>query len=288
MLYHINRLLIVVINIQNMFTCEHCETVFSTQGALVHHQKSALYCLQKQGITAPNVDLMCPHCDKTYSTSYRLRQHVTTCNAKRSSDDDCARLTELYELKLQAKDELVKKQQEEIDYLKSELSKRVDDLTDIAKQTKTKTSTTNNIVVNSSTLNLNDTSHIHSILQTHLDGNVLADGQRGLARMIKDQLLTDSQGQKKYKCTDRSRQQFEFIAPDGSVERDAKGSKLRDALVESHIKRVAMDHGEQLWKRADGSVDHARCDVFYDKVMEVALLNDDDTKFRSELSVLLS
>ena len=106
--------------------------------------------------------------------------------------------------------------------------------------------------------------------------------------MLTHHFLTDENGQKKYKCTDRSRHQFEYVDPNGNIERDPKGAKLRDALIESNLQEVAMEHGEEVWKQPDGSIDYERFNVLNDKVLEVANLRQDDSKFRSELSVLLS
>lgn len=292
----------------DMFQCMYCSKTFSSVSNLGHHQKTAKYCLDKQGIdtsVASNA-LRCEFCDKQYTTVYRLRDHQTSCSKKRETEEKTATIdrfqyqhtVEMYEMRIQLIQEKYEReiallreqldlQKEQLEMQKEQLDKRMEDITDIARQTKTKT--TNNIVVNSTSyLNLGDTAYIKNVLEQHLDGNVLADGQRGLARMITEQLLTDENGQKKYKCTDRSRDQFEYVDPNGVLERDPKGIKLREALIESNLKDVAMTNGAGLWKQPDGSIDHERFNVLSNKVLEVANLHSDDTKFRRELSVLLS
>ena len=196
---------------------------------------------------------------------------------------------EMYEMRLKHMEEKLNDKESEIALLREQLEKRMDDITDIARQAKSKTTTTNNISIQSTAvLDLRDTRTIQDVLERHLDGNVLSQGQKGLARMLCNHFLTDEQGNKKYKCTDRSRHQFEYVAPSGAVEKDPRGSKLRDALVESKIEDLAMANGEELWTGQDGTIDHQRMDVFMDKVLEVANLRSDDTKFRSELSTLMS
>lgn len=179
----------------------------------------------------------------------------------------------------------------EISILREQLEKRIDDITDIARQTKVKTShthTNNNIMISTTSLDLHDIPTLKSVLLQHLDIDVLAQGQKGVARMLKNHFLTDDQGNKKYKCTDANRGNFEFVDPNGHVEKDPKGAKLREALVQSDIKEVAFNRGEEWWKKEDGSTDMLRFDSLNENVKEVADIGKDDTKFRNELSVLMS
>lgn len=278
--------------------CEHCQTSFSSQSNLRLHLRTAKYC--KQLRQSDNQDSVneCDYCKKTYSTPNYLQDHMRRCGEKRKYEEDThqLRVKEMYETKLREKDieiaylkEQLGKCEEKLEKCEEKLEKRIDDITDIARQTKTKTNHNNNIIINANTtLDLRDTKHINQILEQHLDGNVLVQGQRGLARMITERLLTDENGNRRYRCTDRSRDQFEYTDPNGHVERDANGNKLRDALVESNLKEVAMAHGEEMWKRKDGSIDYERFGVLNDKVLEVANLHSDDTKFRRELSTILS
>jgi hypothetical protein len=105
---------------------------------------------------------------------------------------------------------------------------------------------------NQQSLNLNDISKIQSVLDEHLDKNVLANGQKGLARLIFDKLLTGSDGKSIYKCVDASRQNFEYIDEHGNLERDVKANKLKTALIKGEIREKALEIGPQLWKKEDG------------------------------------
>lgn len=304
-----------------MFTCEYCNTNFSAKCSLNNHQKTAKYCLTKQGIVS-NL-YTCDFCSKSYSTVYYLSDHHNTCSAKREYDTktkDNAEMENLkrehirlledvkhdyesrlksmeqemsfkeryYEAMLQEKERLLQERESRLEKTEQTLSKRMDDITDIARQTKVKTKNTNIILNQTGCLNLKDTDSIHQILIKHLDDNVLAEGQRGLAKMVSRTLLTNANGDKLYECTDRSRQQFEYVDPDGNLIRDAKGTNLKTALLESKLKDVAYNNGEKMWQNEDGGRDMERFNVFSDKVREVAELGYDDTKFRSELSTLLS
>ena len=53
--------------------CEHCEKEFSTKSSLSYHQKTAKYCLEKQGKS--NEQYKCSHCEKCFTTLQRLNEH---------------------------------------------------------------------------------------------------------------------------------------------------------------------------------------------------------------------
>lgn len=309
-----------------MFKCDYCNTEFKTKNGLVTHEKTAKYCLNSKGGDVQHP--ICKYCEKSFTRTSSLSDHYQTCIHKREHDvktqyehllnESTMRIHELetqvakceqriqhlehqnisqemtfqqryYEALLQEKDKIMLEREARLERSERELEKRMDDITDIARQTKTKTTHTNtNIMINSATLDLQDTSHIREILERHLDINVLALGQKGVARMLKDTLLTDEQGQKRYRCTDANRGNFEYNDPSGHVERDPKAAKLRDALVKSDIRDLAYDRGDKFWKNEDGSTDMRKFDAISDKVQEVAGIQQDDTKFRTELSVLMS
>ncbi len=235
---------------------------------------------------------------------YTLVEHQQTCSSKKQTKmlDDIKsqyehKITSLqqqlqtqekyYQAIISEKDKQLFETKEQLFETKEQLEKRIDDITDIARQTKTKTTNTN-ITINNTSLDLQDTSHIRSILDQYMDINVLALGQKGVARMLKDTLLTDEYGQKRYRCTDANRGNFEYIDPDGNLQRDPKAAKLTTALVQSEIRDLAYDRGDKFWKNEDGSTDMRKFDTMSEKVQEVATIQQDDTKFRTELSKLMS
>lgn len=300
-----------------MFKCEHCGTGFSVKSSLTNHRKTAKYCLQSQGVES-EVTATCEYCQKVYATVHNLTEHLRTCPMKRAKEvenhykslmeeqsgklDEAKNLVLNLQQKVVELEEKVKTQELEfqkkyyeallqerdmrIEKSEKEREKYMDDITDIARQTKTKT---NNITINNTaTLDLQDTSHIREILERHMDMNVLALGQKGVARMLKDTLLTDENGLKRYRCTDTNRGNFEYTDPNGQVERDPKAAKLATALVKSEIRGIAYDRGDKYWKNTDGSTDQTKFNVMSEKVQEVAELQTDSSKLRTELSMLMS
>lgn len=58
--------------------CEFCNTEFKTKTSLIHHQKTAKYCIVLQG-TETNPNFTCLKCNKKLSTQNRLYTHEQTC-----------------------------------------------------------------------------------------------------------------------------------------------------------------------------------------------------------------
>ena len=158
-------------------------------------------------------------------------------------------------------------------------------VTNIASEPKTVKTT--NVVVNNNTLNLSH-EHVTKVLDEHFTKEVAAGGQKGLAKMVCEKMLTGPDGKKAYVCVDSSRQTFEFTNNDGDIERDVKAKKLTKALINSKIQQKAAEVGNQIWTKEDGHVDSTLYEYCSPKVMELACFEKDDSKFRSELSALTS
>jgi hypothetical protein len=279
------------------FECEFCKKTFSSKHVLTTHLNTAKYCLQIQGKTNNNI-FECDFCTKMFSTNQRLQEHKSkACKEKKQKDNEDKNLKHIEEIK-KVKNELRKKEKEYkeklaekdsyILELKTKLEKFENAVISSKSITNTTTTTTNNIVVNSNTLNLDDKEKLKALIEEKLTPNFVCQGQRGLAKFTYDNLLTDENGNLKYKCVDSSRQNFEFTNSNGIIERDVKASKLKQALLDSNVMRQAGVVGEKVWTKEDGTIDNERFEVFNTKVLEIVTVDKDDTKFRSELSVLTS
>jgi hypothetical protein len=182
----------------------------------------------------------------------------------------------------------LKEKNEYIAKLEARLDKFESTVVNLAAEPKTTTkTTTNNVVVNNHTLNLSQ-EHVSKVLDEHFTKEVAAGGQKGLAKMVHEKMLTGPDGKPTYVCVDSSRHTFEFTNNDGDVERDVKAKKLTKALINSKIQQKAAEVGNQIWTKADGHVDSTLYEYCSPKVMELACFEKDDSKFRSELSALTS
>lgn len=276
--------------------CNICNKEFSTKGSLHTHQKTAKYCLEKQGKN--NEEFNCSFCKKKFTLRHVLQDHLQTCKEKKMKDkeekdfniksahqNEIKEILKLYTEKLSEKDRQIDTLKETISKLEAKLEKFEDAV--IASKKPTNTTNNNNIVV-ANTLNLNDTERFKSIIEEKLTKNVVCNGQRGLAKFAVENLLKDSEGKLMYKCVDPSRHNFEFTNSDGIVEKDVRAIKLKRALIGGDVIVKAKNAGNELWTREDGSMDNDRYTASSGKVMEIMTVDRDDTKFRTELSALTS
>lgn len=270
---------------ENNLFCVFCKKEFKTKQNVKTHQKTAKYCLEiqkkleKNKIKKEKEYFSCEYCGERFTYKHRLYSHYGSCKEKIITEKD------------KQTESIIMEKDKQIEELKKMVISLQNTISDIAKNPKSITNNnhnhTNNIVVNNS-LNLNDIDRIQNVLDEHLDGNVLCNGQKGLAKMIYEKLLIGEDGKSIYKCVDPSRQNFEYVNEEGKVERDVKASKLTNALIKGEVCKKALDVGHDLWRKEDGSTDSTRFEALSDKVFEVANINKDDSKFRSALSALTS
>jgi hypothetical protein len=186
---------------------------------------------------------------------------------------------------------IIKEQtREHIQDLKNQLLNSNNTIAEIAKQPKTVSNNDNRIRTQNNiqqTFDINDVKKISNIIEHHLTPDVLANGQKGLAEMLKKYLLQNDKGEPIYECTDVSRQKFEFVNKHGYVESDPKAAKLITSLNNANIFDVAHNTGKKLWETEDG-VNHDAQNVHMPRVTEVLDIKEDSTKFRSHLASITS
>mgnify|MGYP002130992541 CR=1 FL=1 len=68
----------------NDFICEHCNKHFVTKGILGTHQKTAKYCLSKQGIVATSAQFACEYCNKIFTLKQTCTEHSIRCKVKKN------------------------------------------------------------------------------------------------------------------------------------------------------------------------------------------------------------
>ena len=274
---------------KELFNCNYCDKIFSSKTTLTHHQKTAKFCLNKQGLN--NTNFKCSYCLKILSTYPRLNTHLSICKKKKDEDKKLNNYNEAdikvkeYQIKLKEKEEYISK----LEHLLKEANQTI---SEIAKQPKTIQTNTNSNNDNriktqnnlSQVFDINDIKKISGVLETYLTPDVLAKGQRGVAEMLKEHLLQNEKGELVYECTDVSRQKFEFINLNGFLEPDPKATKLLKSLNDANIFDVAHLTGKKLWEKEDGSINYDAQHVHMPKVGEVLEINMDSSKLRSHLA----
>jgi hypothetical protein len=116
--------------------CEYCAKEFSTKSSLSYHQKTAKYCLEKQGKT--NEDYKCSYCEKCFTTKQRIDEHKKqSCKLKGKVDcmkeiislkEDLNICKKQEKTKLKEKDSIYQQQLKEKDSLFQQQLKEKDSL----------------------------------------------------------------------------------------------------------------------------------------------------------------
>ena len=184
---------------------------------------------------------------------------------------------ESYRQRFEHSDEMLQKQLSEMNQLASKRSKISNKTTNIYNQSQ----------VNNH-LDLSNTDNIHSKLSQHLDQETIAQGQIGIARLVVKNILTTEDGELLYVCTDQDRHIFRYLNEEGKEVKDIRAGHLKDALEKSGIGRLAVEKGEEMWTRQDGSVEMDDMMLYHPRVVEIGTLGseDNDHRFRNELARL--
>ena len=296
--------------------CNFCNKTFVSKVVLINHQKTAKYCLKKQGKN--NNEYKCEYCSKILATQLRLNTHMNICKLKDKKINKDISLSEEKEKELKKYISLSKEKEKElkkyislskekekdlkkyineslskdkiIEELRNLLEKSNNTIAEIAKQPKMISNNDNRIRTQNNinqSFDINDVKKISNVLEHNLTPDVLANGQKGLAEMLKKHLLQNEKGEPIYECTDVSRQKFEFINKHGYLETDPKAAKLITSLNSANIFDVAHSTGKKLWETEDG-VNHDSQTVHMPKVTEVLDIKEDSSKFRSHLASITS
>lgn len=281
-------------------TCEYCGSVFSFKTGLLKHHKTARYCLQLQGKTAPTVQ--CNFCLVDFANRTNLDLHQMTCPEKREHEH-AQKLGELSQklveiaaqMEQQKRDYEQKHEQQKRDHeqQRREYDQKIEQIHKahqeaLFKLASQKTSTTvKNVVNHNHNINISapldlSVENVKKVIDQHLTLQVIGDGQVGVANMLHQNLLTDDNGQLLYVCTDASRGHFTHLDKSLQPMKDVKATRLKAALVEAKVGQKAIETVQ-----ANMTPDDERFPHYEVKAMEVlGLHSNQDAKFRGQLAAV--
>ena len=217
--------------------CQFCKKSFVSNSSLNYHKKTAKYCLEIQGKINNIENIYKCKCDKIFTT----KQHFITHN------QNCVKIKieeiENNENKL-LKEELIKKEilltsykeqleKQEINYKEqiSELQKTIERMGTKAIE---KPTTTNNTITNNTKINLVPFDLTNEYVSNIITGNFndvhILEGVHGLAKFVKDKIITLDDGTLVYRCFDTSRQIFKYQDKNGNIVKDPKALKLIELI----------------------------------------------------------
>jgi len=189
-------------------TCKYCKSVFSTKSHLNHHQKTALYCLDKQGV---NVEFNCQECKKSFLSDNCRQKHYLKCMEHRE-----AQLKSHYEKIISEKDQHIKELESKLENIALKALSRPSIVNN--------TNTDNRIQQTINNLIPITDDHLREQAQ-FLTLDHIKQGAIGYANFACDHALKD-----RITCVDVSRRKVKYKNQDGLVITDPEMSVLSKKL----------------------------------------------------------
>jgi hypothetical protein len=259
--------------------CEYCNKSFSTKGNLIAHQKSAKYCIQRQGIDG--VVYTCEYCHKDLTNKYRLVDHLYICKVKKELDEKTQhQQTELYyteklqEVKEQSEKtiqmvkeqsektvQMVKEQSEKtISELKLQIQELQNKLYELASRPQVvSNSNSNNISNKVMNLQMITPEHLQEqakhLTLDHIKRGAVGYGEYFLEHPLKDRVV----------CTDFSRRKIKYKNENGEIVTDPELTILSEALFKSirdRNRELAMQYTKEITDRFANKNDPAEVSYF--------------------------
>ena len=229
--------------------CNFCKKTFSSLSSLNNHKLTAKYCLKIQGKNLVD-NFKCDKCNKIFTVKNTLITHTKTCNLIKKESS--------LEKEIIEKNIIIAKQESMIEqFLKQEESYRQqlkelqDKLERLANTAISKPTTTNNNHTKVTFFAPLDLSHerISNIVTAKLNGDHIVDGMAGIAKFVKDEIITAQDGTLLYGCVDASRQVFKYKNEKGELVKDQKATKLIGAIqpvLKEKTNNMYFEFGNQI------------------------------------------
>lgn len=246
-----------------MFTCEFCGKELSTNQNLKIHQKKTKYCLDKQKILNPQVEIIkdeCQYCNKNFYNSYRKIAHESECIVKPvriKYEQELNDQKQKYEFKISELTATINNIKMEYDVYKS-TSNQVNSAVITSEKEKTKAEIYSNLYNNDQqfileqskrlvektggntftnirgkNITMNSLNLSKERLEALKDTYTLDHydrGGEGQADWVDGYLLRDKNGNLMYKCTDKNRKNFIYQDENGNIINDLEARKLKEAI----------------------------------------------------------
>jgi hypothetical protein len=201
--------------------CEFCKNEFSTKPNLIHHQKTARYCLKLRNDNQDKKSYLCKFCKKEYTSNFRLSAHLVKCV------EDSHELIELREeLKIVKNDNknLIKHIEDHQKTIK-ELQDKLENVAIKAVQRPT----TKNTQINNYIQNMKHVTQEHLIDSVpNLTIDHIKKGPEGYAEYALEYPFKD-----RMVCSDYARRKVKFKDNEGNVITDPEMSVLAVKFFES-------------------------------------------------------
>jgi hypothetical protein len=261
--------------------CNFCKKIFSTSSSLNNHKTTAKYCLKIQG-KDNNDKFKCLSCNKIFTTKSALQLHKNVCKNILTEKDKDIIITNQEIIIQNYKEQLEKQEQNYKEQIK-ELQDKLERLatTAISKPTSTTNNTTKITFI--APLDLSQ-ERISNIVSNKLNGNHIVDGMAGIAKFVKDEIITSEDGTLLYGCVDASRQVFKYKNEKGDLIKDQKATKLIGAIqpvLKEKTNNMYFEYGNQIKNYIEDEKDKRN---IFNKKDKYTFLKDTALKIHEDIS----
>jgi hypothetical protein len=198
--------------------CEHCHNKFSTRPNLVHHQKTARYCLKIRNVQ--NKKYSCTFCNKEYTSNFRLSTHVLKCE---KSSHELINVRDKVKV-LESENKILLTQLIDQKQTIKDLQNKLENIALSAVKRPTKNTQINNYI-----------QHLQPVTDKHFIDNIhhltidhILKGPEGYAQYALEYPLKD-----RVLCVDYSRRKVKFKDTDGNIITDPEMSNLATKFFNS-------------------------------------------------------
>lgn len=287
------------------YKCEFCCKEFSTKTNLNTHQKTAKYCLEKQGMLFNNFN--CEYCNKTFSKQ-RLNEHILLC--KKQKDKYTEEIVKQYEdckSKLLEREAQLLEKERQIKELREMLDMANHTIAEIAKQPKINNTTTNirgnqnikNVLTDYKTYDQQtDHDRIISIAKEADMEKYFWRGQKGLAQFCVEHIAKTHDGKMIICCTDPSRGRFKHVNDKNELCEDMDARSFTSKISEP-IKEVVEEVHNSIQKGIENKLTEEECDslhlsskknLAFEKYIQIKNINNNqhNKEYKKELCALLN
>ncbi len=268
--------------------CIFCKKTFSTLSSLNNHKLTAKYCLKIQGKNLLE-SFKCDRCDKIFTAKNTLITHEKTCNLIKKDNSLQKEIIEK-NIIIARQECLIEQLQQQLEQQEQNYKEQIKDLQDklerLATTAISKPTTTNNNNTKITFIAPLDLSkeRISNIVTSKLNCNHIVDGIAGIAKFVKDEIITSEDGTLLYGCVDASRQVFKYKNEKGDLIKDQKATKLIGAIqpvLKEKTNNMYFEYGNQIENYIEDEKDKRN---IFNKKDKYIFLKDTALKIHEDIS----
>lgn len=301
------------------YKCEFCNKDFISKYSLSKHQKTAKYCLEKQGLDS---GFKCDSCDKTFGSKERLNEHILTLTCKKIREkytvdikeqyEDIKKENEGYKSKLLERDIQIIERDIQIKELRNMLENANKTIAEIAKQPKTITKNTNttnikgnqnikNVLTDNKTYEENTSrDRIISVAKENDMEQYFWKGQKGVAQFCVEHVVKTYDGKMIICCTDPTRYRFKNIDEQNKIREDIDARNFTDKVagpikdvVEEVYNNIQKDIEDRIINKDDeydSNFLSTKRTLAHEKYFQIKNIDDNENniEYKKELSNLVN